>query len=441
MDVKDFEKLQNEYFENKIDDSVIVDYVTQPMFQSLMLTKKRLRKNGLTKNTAVNPNVTKIKVNGQLIEEHLSYNCSYNGSEAEGETYVAKVKRKYTLHGRLIYNKKTHEAQTYRTLTKKSKVSKVICPNCGYEGTVESFADGCDACGSKFMIKDIGKKYSQYSLEQNAYSQQYSGMSGLFGEFFLLMFLVILISDLTRKISSNNPLFITLADKFERNIGSGIIMCWVGMFAIIFTLGRIMDFTFKKYKNNILNIDLLNRVDRCISPEELWQNIDYKLKGIHFAEHSSEINAFSENIMDSYLSKYENVVDCNLVEIELMDAQTDNDDYYIKLKARVRLYKFVKSKIKVSYESVILTLHGKKKVIGPRFLPIHHYGCNGCGASLDILGGKSCPQCGREYNYLEYDWAIDEYIAKKSSNAFNMYTKKIIAIVYALLVFMPIILM
>ena len=35
-----------------------------------------------------------------------------------------------------------------------------ICPNCGHEGKLSSYIDGCDACGAKFLVGDFETKVS-----------------------------------------------------------------------------------------------------------------------------------------------------------------------------------------------------------------------------------------------------------------------------------------
>lgn len=44
----------------------------------------------------------------------------------------------------------------------------VICPNCGHEGKLTSYIDGCDACGAKFLVSDFETKVSGFSLEEDA---------------------------------------------------------------------------------------------------------------------------------------------------------------------------------------------------------------------------------------------------------------------------------
>ena len=49
-----------------------------------------------------------------------------------------------------------------------------ICPNCGHEGKLSSYIDGCDACGAKFLVSDFETKVSGFSLEEDAQRQSIS---------------------------------------------------------------------------------------------------------------------------------------------------------------------------------------------------------------------------------------------------------------------------
>ena len=35
--------------------------------------------------------------------------------------------------------------------------------------------------------------------------------------------------------------------------------------------------------------------------------------------------------------------------------------------------------------------------------------CQGCGASLSLMEGKTCSYCGRDLDLKAYDWVIDSY--------------------------------
>lgn len=35
--------------------------------------------------------------------------------------------------------------------------------------------------------------------------------------------------------------------------------------------------------------------------------------------------------------------------------------------------------------------------------------CQGCGASISLMDGKTCKQCGRNLDLKSYDWVIDQY--------------------------------
>ena len=35
--------------------------------------------------------------------------------------------------------------------------------------------------------------------------------------------------------------------------------------------------------------------------------------------------------------------------------------------------------------------------------------CQGCGASISLMDGKTCGYCGRNLNLRSYDWVIGEY--------------------------------
>ena len=78
------------------------------------------------------------------------------------------MRRTYYRKGKKIATLKTPEIVEANFLKADVQGDMAICPNCGHEGKLSSYIDGCDACGAKFLVSDFETKVSGFSLEEDA---------------------------------------------------------------------------------------------------------------------------------------------------------------------------------------------------------------------------------------------------------------------------------
>ena len=80
-----------------------------------------------------------------------------------------EASRIYKRDHRTIHEKKDSELAHYTILNAKqaTKENSIICPNCGNPTTRENLLDGCDYCGTKFTVEDLGNRVSSFGLRQD----------------------------------------------------------------------------------------------------------------------------------------------------------------------------------------------------------------------------------------------------------------------------------
>lgn len=100
--------------------------------------------------------------------------ADYDGPKKDGYDYTChrtkavKMRRTYYRKGKKIATLKTPEIVEANFLKADVQGDMAICPNCGHEGKLSSYIDGCDACGAKFLVGDFETKVSGFSLEEDA---------------------------------------------------------------------------------------------------------------------------------------------------------------------------------------------------------------------------------------------------------------------------------
>ena len=137
----------------------LMEQTTQPFWQSLRLSRKRLQQRELTVDMEMQEPARLADYDGPW-KDGYDYSCR--------RTQPVKMRRTYYRKGKKIAFLKTPEIAVASFLKADVQGDMVICPNCGHEGKLTSYIDGCDACGAKFLVSDFETKVSGFSLEEDA---------------------------------------------------------------------------------------------------------------------------------------------------------------------------------------------------------------------------------------------------------------------------------
>ena len=157
-----FRDFWNAYYKGQADDTDLMSRTTQPFWQSMRLSKKRLETKGLTMETRLVPHTkhNSGRDGGVMVQK--------NGSDLSGCSICdMKTERIFWKDGKRIYKKRDREICTTSILQSDVEAGQAACPNCGYVAPISSFIDGCDSCGSKYTVSDFEAKISGFSLEEN----------------------------------------------------------------------------------------------------------------------------------------------------------------------------------------------------------------------------------------------------------------------------------
>ncbi|MBO4385516.1 MAG: hypothetical protein J5817_00695, partial [Treponema sp.] len=311
---------------------------------------------------------------------------------------------------------------------------ELVCPSCGATQTKEQLLDGCDYCGTKFMIEDLEEKISDFALRSD-YELQYERYKEARSNFTPKVFIY---TDLFWVVLYTIYTLFNFS-KFRAETGFGVVstvVCVpilmiffampfaaiaVGIFnAFIFPfvqIGATLRYASKKVLDkqrqaeagNKKMQDIVKKCDPYFSISSFYSNVQNKLATVHFAESSDQINAFSLCDLSSYREKYKGVIDMNVEYIRLKDYTVSGGLQKARVETAVKLVSYNGRKCSVEKESIsmLFTKSAECKtqiVCAPAVMR-----CKGCGASLSFLEGKKCKFCGKEMDLENHDWVIREY--------------------------------
>ncbi|MBO4705493.1 MAG: hypothetical protein J5647_07140 [Spirochaetaceae bacterium] len=363
---------------------------------------------------------------------------------SDGKYSIDEVKEEiaatteYSRNGKHIYSRIDNDIAHYTvTSAKYTSAKKIICPNCGSPQTKEQLLDGCDFCGTKFMIEDLKEKITDFALRSD-YELQYERYKRARKKFtpyvalgteavvcvFYILYVIFNFSEIQQESGAG---FFTM-------IGGGILTAMVAAIPFVFiAIGFFNTFIFPviqitasltyaskkildKQKNAERNNQRIQKTVRAIDPyfslASFYSNVQNKLASVCFAETSGEINAFATTDLTYLKDRYKDVIDLQTEHISLKNYSVEGGLQKARVDAYIKLVKYDGAKCTVKDETVsmLFTKSSECKtqvVCAPALLK-----CRSCGASLSLLEGKKCKYCGNEIELEKHDWVIREYKAQ-----------------------------
>ena len=183
--VNRFYEYQQRYYRNEMNDEQLTGITTQPFWQSMRLSKRRLAEKGLTMDVTVKEKVQRNNSKNQDLlavftllyhiitkGNHFTDSADYRKDGANlVENYSGEVttERTYFYKGKKICRRKDHEICSANVLSTEVDGENASCPNCGNIGKISGFIDGCEYCGSKFTVQDFEPKISAFALEEDIF--------------------------------------------------------------------------------------------------------------------------------------------------------------------------------------------------------------------------------------------------------------------------------
>lgn len=404
---------------------------TQPFWQSIILGKKRLDEKGLRYETEF------IDERAGLSQDEVFHSTNIDTGNVmvsdmvERQNNVSATMGKHLLvtrkimRGNDVMYKDSGKRLVSMTQIKENVDSEnVACPNCGHVGTISSYIDGCDYCHTKFNVLDFEEKVSSLEIQGNTDVEKHERSSKIFKvakkgfliTFFLQMLLVIgiIVYDI---VGDDNP---EVNKMMDIAMIIGMVIAGVFLLLLLIHLFRAMITFFSTDREKLSRISsngVLEKIYQHVpgfSAEAFAQNLEMKLRNIHFADKAEEVNVFAHVDLFEAVATYSDVIECNLSHVEFLDYMDDGITYQIALKAKVELLRYDGVQVKNDVENIIITMSGISGVNEEDIRAVTMYKCDSCGSSVSLLNGGVCAHCGQRLPYEKYSLIIEKYYANMS---------------------------
>lgn len=349
----------------------LMEQTTQPFWQSLRLSRKRLQQRELTVDMEMQEPARLADYDGPW-KDGYDYSCR--------RTQPVKMRRTYYRNGKLT-----------------------------------SYIDGCDACGAKFLVSDFETKVSGFSLEEDARQKSISNFmkaGAVVG--------ITAISLAVLAICAGGIMFLLLAlgrNGYNAVKAAAAMMLGIGLAPVFFRSLFYMLIIFivmlivmeTRRKPRIQDESKVKAAIPEFSTGNFLQNLEYQLRMIHLADTAEQVRFFASCDLDTVVVRYQNVVDCCICGVRFLEAETRGESYRISVEVRTRLTLDTGKKIWNRYEEIRLELEGRQDVVTQHSRALREYKCPNCGGSVDILGGGVCEYCNTAVDYRNFGWIITSY--------------------------------
>lgn len=348
-------------------------------------------------------------------------------SRSDGKYQIHEVmeeieaKRRFTRNGREIFLRSNEQAAHYTVITALQRgEDTVICPNCGNETTRENLIDGCDYCGTKFTVEDLGDKISKFSLQDDygiAYAKykksRWKSITGVMVLSFVLIFLFINFCVLLLTVGEpsdgdpTNPLILALGLGSVGGIISGMLACPVVLLylMVIFPLREISASFKYRSKKKLAALKTREAFNHQVA--EQVRAFDPLFSESNFV--SSLQNRLSQVLFGDD-PQYQRVMDYDIECLTLEGFTVAQGLQQLRVSLKLRLFELNPklTKVKSRYPSVQLLMVKDETCKTQAICEPSVMVCPNCGSSLSVAEGLVCENCGTRLDLKKYDWVIAE---------------------------------
>lgn len=316
---------------------------------------------------------TKYIVGNKILERNTD--DSHNDDIVSG----IRCQKDYYLGKSLVHTEKLFDSRIeYTYISKEQEDRDYKCPNCGMNGKIKDFIDGCPYCRTHYNIdyvdKDLGSKYHYDRILKN---KTYRIITAIIDIIISLILSFIFIKLTSRTFNNYDILKIFIY---------GLILSLVLYYFFYIADAYIILSPIKSYKDKInkKQIDFWNRTK--IDKKTFFNNLNY-------------------DIRKKYFSK-DNVVDYDILDYMSFDDYEQDDGYFVKVSVDIRVIYFENNKIFPKYinDTYIMKKNNQEQLVlkdGINFIK-----CPSCGASIDATKGY-CTYCRKEIKSIQ-EWIMED---------------------------------
>jgi len=292
------------------------------------------------------------------------------------------LEKDYYRNGLLLKKETVFDSRILYTYEFNQK-GRMVCKNCGMQGDVLAFQNGCPYCHSHYNLdfdnKELGNKYYyDLTVKDKSYLIKTFLIDFVFS--FVIVFFYIL------KTSRTFYFF-----DFLKVIG-GTLLVGLLLFYVFYYLDAMIllpSVRRKKEKINEKQREFFERMEKIgVTKSSFYNNLHYDIRNLF------------------YSNKYPDIIDYDIIDYHEYQDEIVDGILFVNVNLDIRIVRFRDGKIISKLENKTYRL---KRVKKDKELEgaVNLIQCLNCGASVDATLGR-CSYCGGTYNYLQEWYLVEE---------------------------------
>ena len=331
--------------------------------------------------------------------------------------HAVNAKISYFLNGKL--KKKINEEQNlyaYSIWLKGQTDANYVCPHCGAATRVSRLTDGCEYCGTRFLLHELFPKITNfYTLKSYSYHRNIAPFTVAGAILTPLIAFLVNYGEISQAFQTED--FVSafrLLFSLIVSVGVGAVLGYI-LFAVV-TVSSVLW----KAITSIPAIARYNKVKRILPGFmrgfEPNFSLDYFIGKLVSLTSTLIYSDKADNLSiyegESPAASLPDVVDAEWLGYLAMNKSYEQDGLlYLDMDIHMNCMHFENGKFSSKDHVFNLLLSKRAEAKTDYDFNVQAVNCNSCGASFDALREKHCPNCNTPFRMTDYDWTVKRFVS------------------------------
>lgn len=284
--------------------------------------------------------------------------------------------------------------------TQPSSDMPLSCPHCGAASTLGELEDGCEYCGTKFVMSELYPKVSNFFISRQEDSSKKSSKN----KRELALFMVACFIPLAILMA-----FIGKGKIAERVLSAALAGVIIGFalfcFKKLFETFALMG---KNARGGSKTVSTLYRLNKI-------KQFDPEFSGEYFRDKAISLFRMAAYSTDPTKltccycqcpQEAADIIEADIFNLNVNSCEINGDVCDVETTLFLDCLHYTNGKIVYKPDKFCMSLRKRLKKPTELGFSFSAVSCPSCGASFDAHNVKACPYCHTQYNHEENDWVV-----------------------------------
>ena len=284
--------------------------------------------------------------------------------------------------------------------TQPDKSMPLCCPHCGAASTLGELEDGCEYCGTKFVMSELYPKVSNFFITRHEDRSQQSAKNKREAAIFMAACIIPMVI-LSAAIGNGNIVEKILGAVVAGGIVGFILFCMKKLFETFVLIGK----TARGGSGTVTTLYRLNKIKKH-DPEFSGEYFrDKAIALFRMAVYSSDPTQLACCKCECP-EKAADIIEADIYNLNVNRCEINGDVCDVDVTLFLDCLHYTKGKIVLKCDKFRMSMRKRLKKPTELGFSFSAVSCPSCGASFDAHNVKACPFCHTPYRLEENDWVI-----------------------------------